>query len=224
MRKNIILCLISVIAVFAALSLNAAPPAVVVDFSGMPDSEGVPAGWELKTKNGTAVFKVVNAEDNEKTLYFKSVDSSFSMQHDLLLNSKEYPYLTWKWKAVKLPEGGDLRKGRTNDQALQTLIAFKGGNVISYVWDTTAPEGSTAEESVPWPISIKIKAVVIKSGTAQINQWVTFTRNIYTDYKRLFGEEPPKIKGIRVQINTQNTGTTAESYFGKMIFKTEPGN
>ncbi|MBI4824418.1 MAG: DUF3047 domain-containing protein [Nitrospirae bacterium] len=191
---------------------------IVIGFDGNPDPKGVPSGWELKEKKGKADFKVLT-EGEEKVIFMKSVVSSFSLQKDIKINLKEYPYLTFRWKVVKLPDGGDVRKGKTNDQALQTMIAFEEGKILSYIWDTTAPQGTVSEESVPWPISLQIKVLTLKSGTQELGQWVTITRNVYEDFNRLFGEEPPPIEGIRVQINSQHTRSTAESYFGKMLFR-----
>lgn len=197
------------------------PSSIMIDFSGKPDTTGVPAGWELKVKEGNAEFKVIT-EDGEKVLYFRSVDTSFSFERPVVVNIDEYPYITWEWKAITLPPSGDFRKRETNDQALQILIAFNGRRILSYIWDTNAPEGSVMDESIGWPISLKIKVLAVKSGTAELGKWVTVTRNIYNDYKRLFEEEPPPVKGVRLQINTQYTGTTAESYFGKIFFKKSP--
>ncbi|MGQ9509607.1 MAG: DUF3047 domain-containing protein, partial [Thermodesulfobacteriota bacterium] len=79
------------------------------------------------------------------------------------------------------------------------------------------PEGSISDESIGWPINLKIKVITVKSGNSDINKWVSFTRNIVEDYKRLYKEEPPLIQGIRVQINSQHTGTIAETLFGKIL-------
>lgn len=191
-------------------------PAVSIDFGGV-DKKGVPIGWTLKEKSGKANLKVV-AEEGETVVYLHSESASFSLQRDIELDLKQYPYLTMKWKAVRLPEGGDLRKGRSNDQAIQTLIAFDDKKILSYVWDTTAPEGAVGDESVPFPVSLKIKVLAVKSGKADTGKWITLKRNVYEDYKRLFGSEPPKVKGVRVQINSQHTETVAESAFGRMSF------
>ena len=40
-----------------------------------------------------------------------------------------------------------------------------------------------------------------------------------TDYERAFGRSAPRVRGLRLQINSQHTGTTAESYFGDVAFR-----
>jgi hypothetical protein len=216
-RKTVFLLILGIV-LSLPVALQGEPSSIVFDFNGKPDKNNVPAGWKLKVKKGKADFRIFT-EGDEKVLCFKSVKSSFSFQRKINVDIRRYPYMIMKWKAIRLPAGGDVRKGKTNDQALQTLIAFKGKKVLSYVWDTTAPVGTVTDESVPWPISLKIKVLTVKSGDAELGQWVTVTRNIYEDFKELFGSEPPPAEGLRVQINSQHTGTTAESCFGKVVFK-----
>ncbi|MGE5751019.1 MAG: DUF3047 domain-containing protein, partial [Nitrospirota bacterium] len=49
-------------------------------------------------------------------------------------------------------------------------------------------------------------------------KWFTEVRNVYDDYKKLFGNEPMDVAGVRLQINSQHTETSAESYFADVVF------
>jgi len=69
---------------------------------------------------------------------------------------------------------------------------------------------------VPWPMSIK--TVVVRSGAADMGKWFTEVRNVYDDYKKLFGNEPTDVVGVRLQVNSQHTETSAESYFADVVF------
>jgi len=40
----------------------------------------------------------------------------------------------------------------------------------------------------------------------------------YDDYRKLFNEEPPHVKGIRIQTNSQHTESIGEGYVGKIVF------
>jgi len=60
---------------------------------------------------------------------------------------------------------------------------------------------------------------VCRSGTAEANRWLDESRNIAADYQKLFGKPAPHVKGLRLQINSQHTGSVAESYFGQVIFR-----
>ena len=43
-------------------------------------------------------------------------------------------------------------------------------------------------------------------------------RNVYDDYKRAFGEEPPIVNGVAIMTDTDDTGETATAYYGDIVF------
>ena len=130
---------------------------------------------------------------------------------------KLYPVLTWKWKVVKLPKGGDFRRSSADDQAAQLFLAFTKTKAIVYIWDTSAPQG-LMESTSPVPF-MTVKVVVVRSGPAGLGTWITETRNVYEDYKKFYGDEPPAVAGVWLQINSQHTETSAESLFAEVVFK-----
>jgi len=199
-----------------APTVQAGDSMIITDFSSPVSASGVPAGWELKEKNGKADFAVVKDGDIAAGR-FRSANTSYSLQKEVKVDLKQYPLLTWKWKVTKLPAGGDFRKSKTDDQAAQLFVAFSKTKAIVYIWDTTAPVG-LMEDTSPVPF-MTVMVVVLRSGTNEIGKWVVETRNVYDDYKKLYGSEPPAVNGIRLQINSQHTGTSAESYFADVLFK-----
>ncbi len=190
---------------------------IAVGFDGAVENNGIPRAWKLTINSGHADADVVN-RNNMNILHIKCIDSSFSLEHIVPVDPADYNSIIWTWKAVRLPESGDVRKKRRNDQALQLLVGFENKKVLSYVWDTNAPEGTVAHEHVMWPISVSIAVIVVESGAANLGKWVTQTRNIYEDYEKFFNEQPPRVKGVRVQSNTQHTRDTAEGYVRDIIF------
>ena len=188
----------------------------VADFSSAAVGGGIPAGWELKEKSGTADIAVV--KDGEMSaVRFRSNNASFSLQKEVKVDLKQFPVLAWKWKVAKLPAGGDFRKSKTDDQAAQLFVAFTKTKSIVYIWDTSAPQG-LMEDTTPVPF-MHVKVVVVRSGPADMGKWISESRNVYEDYKKLYGSEPPAVSGMRLQINSQHTGTSAESYFADVTFK-----
>jgi hypothetical protein len=191
----------------------------VFDFTGAVNTQGVPAPWELKVKSGDARVNIV--EDMQtKALHLLCRDASFAVERATDTHVQHAPVLTWLWKAVRLPPRGDVRSSKTNDQALQLLLAFDGKKVLSYVWGTHAPVGTVVDETIGWPISVTLKVLVVQSGEADVGRWVTMTRNVVADYRQLFQEEPGLLKGIRVQSNCQHTDAEAEGYMGPVHLST----
>lgn len=105
---------------------------VVADFSRGMDKKGVPSGWEVKEKAGKADFTVIQ-EANVHALRLRSEGTSFSLQKQVDVDPRHFPLLTWKWKVTKLPEGGDVRKPHTDDQAAQLFVTFSNSKIIAYI-------------------------------------------------------------------------------------------
>jgi hypothetical protein len=215
--RSIIAILLVVPILCAASGVRAADDSIVIaDFSTWIVPKGMPHGWELKVKSGKASFDVMRDGDIP-ALHLKSVDSSFSLQGEVNVDVKRYPVLAWKWKVTQLPKNGDFRRSKTDDQAAQLFLAFTKTKAIVYIWDTSAPQG-LMESTSPVPF-MTVKVVVVRSGPAELGKWITESRNVYEDYKKLYGSEPPAVEGVRLQINSQHTGTSAESYFADVAFK-----
>jgi hypothetical protein len=88
--------------------------------------------------------------------------------------------------------------------------------IIGYIWDSAAPVGAI----FPSPKVGTVTYVVVRSSDADLGQWVTETRNVLEDYKRIYGEAPGEAVGaISLSINSQNTNSRAESYFGEIVFR-----
>jgi DUF3047 family protein len=51
------------------------------------------------------------------------------------------------------------------------------------------------------------------------NRWIAESHNVAADYLRAFGKPAPQVKGLRLRINSQQTGSAAESYFADLVFR-----
>jgi len=179
----------------------------------------LPSGWEIKVTHGKP--DVSTCQDAAgPCLHLKSVKSSFALERSVDVDPSQMPYLGWRWKVAELPRGGDFRHSLTDDQAAQVMVAFADRKVVSYIWDSTAPKGD--EESAGFIPLIHVFAVVCESGATGLNQWIAENRNLAADYQHAYGKPAPHVKGLRLQINSQHTGTTAESYFGEVAFRATP--
>ena len=212
-------CLKRLLLVIGSLVLlvqaHTSPMAFIVLNTANWSSGKLPSDWMIKVNHGKPEISVCG--DAESCLHLKSVKSSFGLEHKVDVEPGEMPWLAWKWKVAQLPAGGDFRRAASDDQAAQVLVAFDDKRILTYIWDSTAPKGSMQSASnIPF---VHIFAVVCRSGQTEANQWVTETRNVAADYERAYGKAAPRVKGVRLQINSQHTGTVAESYFGEVAFR-----
>ena len=201
---------------FSPAPVSAFQHVVIADFSTGVDEDGVPFGWELKERSGKADFSIIE-EGGIHALHLRSKETSYALQKSVDVDPQKYPVLSWKWKVTELPEGGDFRRSKTDDQAAQLFVAFSDRRVIAYIWDSSAPQG-LMEDACALPF-VTIKAIVVRSGPSETGKWITETLNAHEDYIKLFGDDPPKIGGVRIQINSQHTETSGESFFADVVFR-----
>ena len=221
--RGLMLSSIIILALAAIPAMATNRSLVISNFSGKLDSKGIPQGWELKENTGKADFKV-ECEKGNCYLRMSSENTSWTLFKTVDFDIRQYPILTWRWKVTQLPEGGDVRKKETDDQAAQLYVQFPRfpqevrSQIIGYVWDTTAPKGTILDSPSANPPPIKI--VVLESGEEKLGQWVTEKRNVHEDYKSFFGEEiPPQVKRISLWINTQRTKSSAECFYDDIVFQ-----
>jgi len=203
-------------AIFAFETGAIAPLSLVVLDPAKSSAGRPPDGWELKVRSGQPDVSVTR-DGASIVLHFKSVKSSVSLERDVDVDAARLPYLAWHWKVTQLPKGGDFRHSGTDDQAAQVLVAFDDRRILSYIWDTTAPQGTMENASAP-PL-VHIYAIVCRSGAAEANRWLPESHNIAADYLKAFGKSAPRVRGLRLQINSQHTGSAAESYFADLSFR-----
>lgn len=197
----------------------------VVDlFTEGVDAKGIPKGWVQEKELGPQSKISVGQEKDFHFVHLLSVNDAFGIKKEFSFDIRKYPYLTWKWKAARLPKGGDIRKRETDDQAGQVYVLFPrfpamiNTRSMGYIWDSLAPVG-TAGTSTAYG---KMKYVVLQSGPEKSGQWVRETRNVFEDYKKYFQEDPPQVGGLLLYINTQHTQSSAEIYYGEIFFSAHP--
>ncbi len=215
LKKLVFFCAIAVL-VFQA---QTSPLSLIALNRATLNPGQVPAGWQIKVVHGRPDVSVCT--DNEgPCLHLRSVKASFGLERDIDVDPGQMPFLTWSWKVAQIPSGGDFRRASTDDQAAQVLVAFTDRHIVSYIWDSSAPKG--ASENASWIPFVHVFDFVCQSGATDINRWISENRNVAADYQRAYGKPAPRVKGLRIQINSQHTGTVAESYFGDVTFRSTP--
>lgn len=176
----------------------------------------LPSDWQIKVTHGKPEVSVCS-DSGGSCLHLRSVKASFGVERGVDVNPFETRYLTWRWRVTQLPADGDFRRASTDDQAAQVLVAFADRRILTYIWDSNAPKG-TARHASSIPL-VHIFAVVCESGSAEMNRWVFEARDVAADFEQAYGRPAPLVKGLRLQINSQHTGSIAESYFGEVAFR-----
>jgi len=183
-------------------------------------ASGAPLGWELKEFTGEASVELVRNE-GRVALRLRSERTSFALHRDVVLDVRQYAMLAWSWRVLKLPAAGDVRDPSRNDQAAQVYVVFPrwpapqtASDVIGYVWDSQAPVGTTLRH----PKLPNVRIIVVESGSARLDTWQRYVRNVAQDYQALFARQPPRVGKVALMIDTNDTRGEAEALFGDLTF------
>jgi hypothetical protein len=208
-----------VVVLVAALGAGAARAVRLDDWdsyaAGTPVIGGVWREYPSATKFKFAPAVVLDS--GRQALLLKTENEAMRIGRAVKINPRETPWLTWEWKALVLPEGGDVRDRKRNDQAARVMVMFEGMKGVLYLWDTTAPVGT---EWRPDEFEIFERALlVVRSGPSAVDQWDRQRRNVYADYRRLFGKEPRTIKFVGLETHSNDTHSRTAVVFGGMRFE-----
>lgn len=200
---------------FLVLSLPLIAQGFQETFTAGADDKGMPNGWKLKKWSGEGHQVALIEEDGRKALRLSSEKNSFGVYKEFDFRVETTPVLTWEWKVTRLPEKGDVRERDKDDQAAQIYVMFPrfpkmlNTRLVGYLWESNAPK----DEKFTSKKSSNTRYIILQSGNENLGKWMKEKRNVYEDYRTLFGEEPPEGGGITMMIDSDDTGSSAESYF-----------
>jgi hypothetical protein len=214
----------------------------VVKFSGFSVNEPIPDQWQPLTFDNIdkhTTYRLV--KENGKTVVKAESEASASgLIREINIDPREYQWIQWSWKISNIFEKGDVTRKEGDDYPARIYIMFEYDPdrlsffekmryrairliygeypphaAINYIWESKAPEGIIA----PNPYTDRVRMIVVESGDENAGVWRKEKRNVYEDYKKAFGEEPPMISGVAIMTDSDNTGESAVAHYGDIFFK-----
>ncbi|MEK7279902.1 MAG: DUF3047 domain-containing protein [Nitrospirota bacterium] len=220
---NSCLSCIVLLALLISTSASGDSPFFEEGFSNEANKDGTPKGWKLKSWLGSGYDIRLENEAGNYYLHMASDKNSFGIYKEVKFDIKDYPILKWRWKVTILPNGGDVRNKETDDQAAQVYVVFPrfpaaiNSRQVGYIWEDLTPGGIKVQSKK----TSNTRYIVLKNRKDRLGEWFSEKRNVYEDYKELFGEEPPPVGGIMLMIDSDDTRSRAESYFDDISFGKE---
>ncbi len=222
--------------------VNAADaPVAIAGFSSATPGGPLPDPWKLvtlaKIKRQTRYSLV---RDADTTVLRADAEASMaSVMHPLNFDPRDHPVVEWRWKITHLLRKSNLATKAGDDFPARFYVLFDYDiarlpfatrtkirvaralfgeevplAVLCYVWDGKSIQGATAWSAY----TDRVRVIVAQSGDAQVNQWVTLRRNIVDDFRAAFGEDPPRVSGVAVATDTDNTGESVTAFYGDIRF------
>lgn len=212
----------------------------VAKFSRAAVGQSVPEGWKpLVFKKISAQTKYETVNDGDVTVVKASSEASASgLIKEVKIDPREYPIVRWRWKIENLLKNSDVNRKEGDDYPARLYITFKydpdkvslskklkykAGRAVfgdipigalNYIWETKTPVGAVVENA----FTDFAQMIVVESGPQKVGMWIDEERNLYDDYKKAFGEEPPMINGVAIMSDTDNTKERAVAYYGDITF------
>ncbi|MDP1708035.1 MAG: DUF3047 domain-containing protein [Gammaproteobacteria bacterium] len=232
--------ILSVLLLGAAGLTQGGEPMTDGAFSAASPGGAIPQPWQPLTFpkiDRHTHYRLVN-DGGVTVVEAQSEAAASGLTRSVQIDPAKYPLLRWRWKIEHVIEAGDVTSKQGDDYAARIYVTFAYepdkvslgrrlkyqaarilyGDVpigaINYIWDNKSPVGAILDNSY----TDSVKMIVVQSGNEQSGLWVTEERNIYQDYKRAFGEEPPMISGIAIMTDTDNTGASTAAFYGDISF------
>lgn len=188
----------------------------VSNFAG----EGL-TGWEPQSFKGHTEYRVIK-ENGHSVVRAASTGTASGLVKKITFNPAKYRYLRWSWKIEGPVKGGDEKTKAGDDYAARVYVLFPGRffwqmKAINYIWANKLAKGKTA----PNAFTANAKMIAVESGNEKSGQWLSEERDLLADYRALFGAEPHDAEAIAIMTDTDNTGGTAQAWYGEISLATE---
>ena len=211
-------------------------------FSAAKAGGPFPNSWEPLTFDKVDKHTEYALVNDDGTVAVRAVSraSASGLVRQIDIDPMKYPVIEWRWKVDNMLEKGDVTRKEGDDYPARLYITFRYDpdkasfferaqyeairltrgeyppmGALTYIWESRSPVGTVA----PNPYTDRVMMIVLRSGAEKVGQWVSESRNLVDDYRKAFGADPPRISGVAVMTDTDNTGEAAVAYFGDIVFK-----
>lgn len=210
-------------------------------FSIAKTLDGIPGGWYVyRLLRFKPLTQYALVEDGGATVVRAQANSSVSgIQHNVSVDLHEYPIAAWSWKVPKLIEGADNTVPAAADAPARVVFTFEGGRdklpayeqlnydlakaltgnsmpyaTLMYIWEPDRPIG----EVITHHNTTRVKMIIAANSQRDLSLWYQERVNLFDDFRRAFGEDPPRVKTVGIMSDSDNTGTSVVAYFGDISF------
>jgi len=184
---------------------------------------GLSPKWEEKSFDGKTEYEVIR-EGSETCLKATSNASASALYYKIKYDAKEYPVLKWRWKVNGIISKGNALQKKGDDYAVRVYVVFPSPafwrtKTLIYIWANRLPRG----KAVPNPYAQNAVMIAVESGPERTGQWVEERRNVLSDYRKHFGQDPPKVGAVAIMTDTDNTGEKAVAWYGPIRVLSDGG-
>lgn len=82
-----------------------------------------------------------------------------------------------------------------------------------YVWDARLPVGTVVRNRR----TARIRYLVVESGEARAGQWLSYERDLLSDFRHVFGEEPGHLASVGVLTDGDDLQADLQTWYGDVV-------
>ncbi|GAP65553.1 hypothetical protein MBSD_n0843 [Mizugakiibacter sediminis] len=220
-----------------AVAGAAAADTLALRFSTSAVGAALPPGWSyyrMSRKPARTRFALVD-DAGTTVLRADAVRSAGALAHALDVPAASV--LAWRWKVDHAVAAARPQRRSGDDYAARVYVFFDvpddalglatrwklkvarrvlGADLpnaaLCYVWDNRRAPGTIAAD----PFIASVREIVLESGDAHAGRWRRERRDLAADYRAAFGKPAPRVIGIAVASDTDNTQSVATAWFGDL--------
>jgi hypothetical protein len=177
------------------------------------------------------VYTIV--EDEGVYLKAESNASASGIVYKREFNVFKHPKVRWRWKVSNVYQNGNALQKSGDDYPLRIYIIFKydpgtasfGQKVkyglakklygkypphssLNYIWANRRHEDQVIENTY----ASEAMMIPLQYGGENAGKWVEQEVNVFEDYRKAFGEDPPEAASLAVMNDSDNTKESSVSY------------
>lgn len=203
------------------------------------------ANWRLYRfpgKEASTNFMVAEAPGGGTCLKAESRAATGLLISKVKFNVKEYPLMKWRWMVENVSEKGDNRDSLYDNSPLRVSVLFeyepdKAGLLermkydlarkkfgeyppryaLNYIWASKERDAGRLFDS---PVSHRSKIIALEAGNRNAGRWISEEVNIFEDFKRAFGFDPPPSASVSIMNDSDKIKEESISYLSSIeVFK-----
>lgn len=216
--------------------------ATLARFSQVVAGGELPSGWEpwiVDRRKPATRYSL--AEDDGRVVVCADAQRSVSgLAYSVVVDPVRYPRVGWRWKVEQLIPDADERDAAREDSPARLIIALEGDHArldpeeraklslastmsgrpppyatLMYVWSNEHAPGTIIAN----PRTSRVRMIVVEQGAARLGRWLEYERDVVSDYRRAFAEDPGLITAVGLMTDADDTQSSALTYYGDIVLR-----
>ena len=200
----------------------------------------VSSSWQHFTFPGkTPTVYKIDQVDGRDAIWASSQSTSSAIRSDVNIDANQIGKLKFSWKVPAHLLDADVAVPELDDSPVRVFLTFEGDRnkfsaknalvsemanlllgeplpyaTLVYLWSKRQPLGSV----ILGQRTDRVRNIVIETGSANLNQWIDYERDISADFETAFGEKPGKLLRIALMTDSDNTKSQTTAWYGAPRF------